>query len=35
MNTQTGEWSAMVRRHDEEEFELKKGQLKEQFDLLK
>ncbi|CAP26692.2 Protein CBR-EGL-8 [Caenorhabditis briggsae] len=35
VNTQTGEWSAMVRRHDEEEFELKKGQLKEQFDLLK
>ncbi|CTQ86734.1 1-phosphatidylinositol 4,5-bisphosphate phosphodiesterase [Caenorhabditis elegans] len=35
VNTQTGEWSAMVRRHDEEEFELKKVQLKEQFDLLR
>ncbi|CAB3397663.1 unnamed protein product [Caenorhabditis bovis] len=35
VNTQTDEWSAMVRRHDGEEFELRKAHLKEQYELLK
>ncbi|CAD6193233.1 unnamed protein product [Caenorhabditis auriculariae] len=35
VNSQTDEWSAMMRRHDMEEFELRKSHIKEQFDLLR
>ncbi|CAI4223333.1 unnamed protein product [Auanema sp. JU1783] len=35
VNSQTDEWSAMIKKHEVEEFELRKNHVKEQFDLLK
>uniref|UniRef100_A0A7I5EC59 1-phosphatidylinositol 4,5-bisphosphate phosphodiesterase n=1 Tax=Haemonchus contortus TaxID=6289 RepID=A0A7I5EC59_HAECO len=35
VNVQTDEWSAMMRRHEAEEFELKKSQLREQTETLR
>lgn len=35
VSSQTDEWSAMVRRHETEEFQLKKAHIKEQFEVLK
>ncbi|EYC44386.1 hypothetical protein Y032_0463g1915 [Ancylostoma ceylanicum] len=35
VNVQTDEWSAMMRRHEAEEFELRKSQLREQTETLR
>ncbi|KHJ94135.1 Phosphatidylinositol-specific phospholipase C, Y domain protein [Oesophagostomum dentatum] len=35
VNVQTDEWSAMMRRHETEEFELRKAQLREQTETLR
>ncbi|PAV88183.1 hypothetical protein WR25_19754 [Diploscapter pachys] len=35
VNSQTDEWSAMLKRHEEEEFELRRIQIKEEYDLLR
>ncbi|CAJ0589563.1 unnamed protein product [Cylicocyclus nassatus] len=35
VNVQTDEWSAMMRRHEAEEFELRKSQLREETEMLR
>lgn len=35
VSDQTDEWSTMVRRHESEEFELRKAHIREEYDLLK
>ncbi|CAI5451191.1 unnamed protein product [Caenorhabditis angaria] len=35
VNSQTGEWSALIERHDSEEFQMKRQQIIEQYELLK
>ncbi len=35
VSTQTDEWSTMMRRHEHEEYELRKAHLREEYDLLR
>ncbi|CAJ0948306.1 unnamed protein product, partial [Mesorhabditis belari] len=35
VSNQTDEWSSLYKKHEQEEFEMRKGQIKEQYDLLR
>lgn len=35
VSSQTDEWSTMMRRHEAEEFQLKRAHIKEQYEVLK